>query len=126
MTTVPRLELIGVSKSYNSLKANDQIHLKVMPGQIHAVLGENGAGKSTLMKIIYGAVKADQGSLVWNGKEESIDSPSMARKLGIGMVYQHFSLFETLTVAENIYLGDRKSTRLNSSHEFVSRMPSSA
>ncbi|WP_151710255.1 ABC transporter ATP-binding protein [Acinetobacter brisouii] len=119
MTTVPRLELMGVSKSYNSLKANDQIHLKVMPGQIHAVLGENGAGKSTLMKIIYGAVKADQGSLVWNGKEESIDSPSMARKLGIGMVYQHFSLFETLTVAENIYLGLDKSLDLKQLSEKI-------
>ncbi|WP_347454100.1 ABC transporter ATP-binding protein [Acinetobacter thermotolerans] len=102
---IPRLELINICKSYNSLKANDQIHLTVYPGQIHAILGENGAGKSTLMKIIYGAVKADQGQILWNGKEVRIDSPSFARKLGIGMVYQHFSLFETLTVAETILLG---------------------
>ena len=102
---IPRLELINISKSYNSLKANDSINLKVQPGQIHAILGENGAGKSTLMKIIYGATKADSGHIVWNGKEVQIESPSMARKLGIGMVYQHFSLFETMTVAENILLG---------------------
>jgi len=102
---IPRLELINISKSFNSLKANDSIHLKVQPGQIHAILGENGAGKSTLMKIIYGATKADSGHIVWNGKEVQIESPSMARKLGIGMVYQHFSLFETMTVAENILLG---------------------
>ena len=102
---IPRLELVNICKSYNSLKANDQIHLTVYPGQIHAILGENGAGKSTLMKIIYGAVKANQGQIIWNGKEVKIDSPSMARKLGIGMVYQHFSLFETLTVVENIALG---------------------
>lgn len=101
----PRLELINICKSYNSLKANDQIYLKVQAGHIHAILGENGAGKSTLMKIIYGATKADQGQMMWNGKEVKVDSPSAARKLGIGMVYQHFSLFETLTVAENIKLG---------------------
>lgn len=102
---IPRLELTGISKSYNSLKANDRIELKVQAGQIHAILGENGAGKSTLMKIIYGATKADEGQMLWNGKEVKVDSPAMARQLGIGMVYQHFSLFETLTVAENILLG---------------------
>ncbi|WP_252406804.1 ABC transporter ATP-binding protein [Acinetobacter terrae] len=102
---IARLELVNICKSYNSLKANDQIHLTVQPGQIHAILGENGAGKSTLMKIIYGATKANQGQMLWNGKEVKIDNPSMARKLGIGMVYQHFSLFETLTVVENISLG---------------------
>lgn len=100
-----RLELLNISKSYNSLKANDNISLKVLSGKIHAILGENGAGKSTLMKIIYGAVQADQGQLIWNGKEIKVDSPATARRLGIGMVYQHFSLFETLTVAENIQLG---------------------
>ncbi|WP_291370895.1 ATP-binding cassette domain-containing protein, partial [Acinetobacter sp. UBA5934] len=103
--SVPRLELVNIGKSYNSLKANDQIDLKVQAGQIHAILGENGAGKSTLMKIIYGATQADQGQIIWNGKEVSIENPAAARKLGIGMVYQHFSLFETLTVAENILLG---------------------
>lgn len=99
-----RLELVNVTKRYNALVANDQVNLRVGVGEIHAVLGENGAGKSTLMKIIYGAVKANEGAIVWNGRSVSIDSPAAARRLGIGMVYQHFSLFETLTVAENIAL----------------------
>lgn len=114
-----RLELVNMSKSYNSLKANDNISLKVRSGQIHAILGENGAGKSTLMKMIYGATKADQGQILWNGKEVQIDSPSAARKLGIGMVYQHFSLFETLTVAENIYLGLDDKIDLKNLHDKI-------
>lgn len=114
-----RLELLNVSKSYNTLKANDCIDLKVNAGQIHAILGENGAGKSTLMKIIYGATKADQGQILWNGKEVSIDNPAMARKLGIGMVYQHFSLFETLTVAENILLGLDQKIEAKALHDKI-------
>ncbi len=100
-----RLELINISKRYPSVVANDGIHLTVEPGQIHAVLGENGAGKSTLMKIIYGAVKPDGGQMAWNGREVEIANPSAARALGIAMVFQHFSLFDTLTVTENIALG---------------------
>ncbi|OBV39381.1 ABC transporter ATP-binding protein [Janthinobacterium psychrotolerans] len=100
-----RLELINISKRYPSVVANDGIHLTVEPGQIHAVLGENGAGKSTLMKIIYGAVQPDGGQVVWNGREVDIANPSAARALGIAMVFQHFSLFDTLTVTENIALG---------------------
>lgn len=114
-----RLELLDISKSYNKLKANDRINLKVHAGQIHAILGENGAGKSTLMKIIYGATKADHGKILWNGQQVSIDSPAMARKLGIGMVYQHFSLFETLTVAENILLGLDQSIKAQDLHEKI-------
>ena len=102
--SVPRLELRGMTKIYPSVIANDSIDLKVMPGEIHAVLGENGAGKSTLMKAIYGVVKPDKGSIYWEGRQINIANPASARKLGIGMVFQHFSLFETLTVAENIYL----------------------
>ena len=102
--THPRLQLLGVSKIYPSVVANDQVDLTVMPGEIHAVLGENGAGKSTLMKIIYGVTKPDAGEIIWEGRQVQIASPSAARKLGIGMVFQHFSLFETLTVAENISL----------------------
>ncbi len=100
----PRLRIMGVSKIYPSVVANDSVDLTVMPGEIHAVLGENGAGKSTLMKIIYGVTKPDAGEVMWEGRQVSIASPSAARKLGIGMVFQHFSLFETLTVAENISL----------------------
>src|SRR3954465_4387609 len=100
----PRLVLAGITKAYPSIVANDGIDLEVLPGEVHAVLGENGAGKSTLMKIIYGAVKPDAGTIAWEGKVVTIGNPARARRLGIGMVFQHFSLFETLTVADNIAL----------------------
>jgi simple sugar transport system ATP-binding protein len=102
--TTPRLSLRGITKAYPDVVANDGIDLDVAPGEIHAVLGENGAGKSTLMKIIYGIVRPDAGTLRWNGEVVTIASPARARRLGIGMVFQHFSLFETLTVTENIAL----------------------
>ena len=102
---VPRLELVGISKQYPQVRANDGIALRVAPGEIHAVLGENGAGKSTLMKIIYGAVQPDEGEIRFNGRPVRIASPAQARRLGISMVYQHFSLFDTLTAAENVWLG---------------------
>src|SRR6187200_2147181 len=107
-----RLELVDISKSYPAVKANDRVSLRVAPGQIHAVLGENGAGKSTLMKIIYGAVQPDEGRILWEGREVRIHSPQEARRLGISMVFQHFSLFETLTVAENVWLGLDRSLAL--------------
>ena len=107
-----RLELIDISKQYPAVKANDRIRLRVEPGEIHAVLGENGAGKSTLMKIIYGAVEPDEGEMVWDGKQVEIRNPQEARALGIAMVFQHFSLFDTLTVAENVWLGLDKSLQL--------------
>ncbi|MEY4751146.1 MAG: hypothetical protein RIQ60_3360 [Pseudomonadota bacterium] len=100
-----RLELAGITKQYPAVRANDNVSLRVQPGEIHAVLGENGAGKSTLMKIIYGAVKADAGEMRWNGQAVQVASPAQARALGISMVYQHFSLFDTLTAAENVWLG---------------------
>ena len=101
---LPRLRLSGITKIYPSVIANQGINLGVLPGEIHAVLGENGAGKSTLMKIIYGVVKPDAGTIHWEGNEVTIANPARARRLGVGMVFQHFSLFETLTVAENIAL----------------------
>jgi simple sugar transport system ATP-binding protein len=100
-----RLELVGISKQYPAVKANDRVNLRVKPGEIHAVLGENGAGKSTMMKMIYGAVRPDEGEIRWNGQAVQIASPAQARALGISMVYQHFSLFDTLTAAENVWLG---------------------
>ena len=90
-----RLELAGISKQYPAVRANDGVSLTVAPGEIHAVLGENGAGKSTLMKVIYGAVMPDEGTLRWNGELVAIKSPAQARALGISMVYQHFSLFDS-------------------------------
>ncbi|MEO8537874.1 MAG: ABC transporter ATP-binding protein [Betaproteobacteria bacterium] len=99
-----RLELRGITKRYPGVVASDAIDLDVMPGEIHAVLGENGAGKSTLMKVIYGIVKPDAGTIRWEGAPVQVPSPAHARKLGIGMVFQHFSLFDTLTVTDNIRL----------------------
>ena len=114
-----RLELRNITKAYPAVIANDDVSLEVLPGEIHAVLGENGAGKSTLMKVIYGVTKADAGKILWNGKAVNIPNPAQARRLGIGMVFQHFSLFETLTIAENIALAveeefdlDALSTRI--------------
>jgi simple sugar transport system ATP-binding protein len=100
----PRLALRGITKRYAGLTANDGVDLGVAGGQIHALLGENGAGKSTLMKIAYGVTQPDAGTIEWEGRAVTIQSPAAARRLGIGMVFQHFSLFETLTVAENIAL----------------------
>jgi len=103
-SVTPRLELRGIRKVYPSIVANDGIDLCVAPGEIHAVIGENGAGKSTLMKIIYGMVRPDAGEILWEGKEAVVRTPADAQQLGIGMVFQHFALFDTLTVAQNIAL----------------------
>ncbi|NJM42781.1 MAG: ABC transporter ATP-binding protein [Brachymonas sp.] len=107
-----RLKLEGITKAYPSVVANDAVSLTVKPGEIHAVLGENGAGKSTLMKIIYGSVQADAGSIALDGQAVQIRNPQEARALGIAMVFQHFSLFETLTVAQNVLLGLDKTLSL--------------
>ena len=85
--------------------ANDAVSFAVKPGEIHALLGENGAGKSTLVKMIYGIMQPDAGEIRWNGVRITVANPKAARKLGIGMVFQHFSLFEAMTVLENIALG---------------------
>lgn len=100
----PRLELAGLTKCFPGVVANDRVDLSVAVGEIHALLGENGAGKSTLMKMIYGLLAPDAGSLLWEGREVVIDGPVLARRLGMGMVQQHFSLLESLTVTENLAL----------------------
>jgi simple sugar transport system ATP-binding protein len=100
-----RLELQGITKIYPSVIANEDVSLSVKKGEIHAVLGENGAGKSTLMKMIYGVTKPDAGEMKWEGQVVHVENPAHARSLGIGMVFQHFSLFETLNVVENVALG---------------------
>lgn len=104
MNNGKRLAMQGISKQYPGCRANDDVFLEIEHGEIHALLGENGAGKSTLMKMLYGVVKPDAGEIIWNGKRVTIEQPAVARSLGIGMVFQHFSLFETLTVSENIAL----------------------
>ncbi len=99
------LKLQDMTRSYPGLLANDQVNLTLNKGEIHALLGENGAGKSTLVKMIYGVLKPDSGQIFWQGKRIAINSPAAARELGIAMVFQHFSLFDSLTVLENIVLG---------------------
>ncbi len=101
----PLLAASGITKRYPGCLANDGVSLTIEKNQIHALLGENGAGKSTLVKILYGVTRPDAGDIVWNGEQVSIENPGHAQRLGVGMVFQHFSLFEALTVAENIALG---------------------
>jgi len=101
----PVLEARGIVKRFGTLVANGGIDLVVRRGEIHALLGENGAGKSTLVKILYGALTPNEGEIRWMGRPVVVANPAEARALGIGMVFQHFSLFEALTVAENVALG---------------------
>ena len=96
---------MGLTKRYGSFLANDTIDIDIWPQQIHALLGENGAGKSTLVKTIYGLIQPSEGEMRWQGEKMVLAGPSEARARGIGMVFQHFSLFDNLTVAENVALG---------------------
>jgi simple sugar transport system ATP-binding protein len=98
------LEVRGLTKIFGTLKACDAVDLTIRKGEIHALLGENGAGKSTLVKMLFGSLEPYSGEIRWNGEPVTIGSPSVAKKLGIGMVFQHFSLFEALSAAENIAL----------------------
>lgn len=102
---VPLVQMRGITKRYPGCVANNSIDLVLETGSIHALLGENGAGKSTLVKILYGLLAADEGTVSWQGKEVNIRSPGVARSLGIAMVFQHFSQFDSLNVLENIALG---------------------
>jgi ABC-type uncharacterized transport system ATPase subunit len=101
----PAVELIGITKRFPGVVANRDVHLRVMPGEIHAVVGENGAGKSTLMKILYGMIRPDEGTIRVSGKEAHFRSPKDAIAGGIGMVHQHFMLADNLSVLENVVLG---------------------
>src|ERR1700742_3711533 len=101
----PLLQTKGLTKRYGSFLANDSIDIDIWPEQIHALLGENGAGKSTLVKTIYGLIQPSEGEMRWQGEKMQLAGPSEARARGIGMVFQHFSLFDNLTVAENVALG---------------------
>ncbi|RCW83783.1 nucleoside ABC transporter ATP-binding protein [Phyllobacterium bourgognense] len=107
---IPLLEAEKLTKIFGTLKACDGIDLKIGTGEIHALLGENGAGKSTLVKMLFGALQPTSGDIAWKGEGVNVASPAMGRSLGIGMVFQHFSLFDALTAAENIALSlDEKS-----------------
>src|SRR5246127_4776483 len=101
----PLLQTIGLTKRYGDFLANASIDIDIWPKEIHALLGENGAGKSTLVKTIYGLIQPSEGEMRWEGERIALSGPSEARSRGIGMVFQHFSLFENLTVAENVALG---------------------
>ena len=101
---VDMLRVSDITKLYGDFAANKHIDFNIRPGEIHALLGENGAGKSTLVKMLYGSLQPSSGQIYWKGEAVTIATPSAARKLGIGMVFQHFSLFEALSVSENIAL----------------------
>ena len=105
MTKPNVIEMHDITKKFGEFVANDHINLDVRQGEIHALLGENGAGKSTLMNMLSGLLQPTSGTIKVKGQEVTIDSPSKATKLGIGMVHQHFMLVEAFTVAENIILG---------------------
>jgi general nucleoside transport system ATP-binding protein len=101
----PLLSAAHITKRFGTFAANDDIDLDIFATETHALLGENGAGKSTLVKIIYGLLQPSGGELRWMGRKVELAGPAAARDIGIGMVFQHFSLFENLTVAENVALG---------------------
>ncbi|MGB7240498.1 MAG: ABC transporter ATP-binding protein [Sulfitobacter sp.] len=107
------LNLSGLTKAYPGVIANSDVSLSIAPGEVHALLGENGAGKSTLVKMIYGLVKPDTGKMEMNGAEFAPAEPRAARAAGVGMVFQHFSLFDALSVAENIALGMENAPKLS-------------
>jgi ABC-type uncharacterized transport system ATPase subunit/ABC-type uncharacterized transport system permease subunit len=110
----PLLELRNITKSYGPKVANDRVSLTVLPGRIHALVGENGAGKTTLMTMIAGTARPDEGTILVDGRETAITSPQKASSLGIGMVHQHFKLVPSLTVAANVFLGRELRTRRGS------------
>lgn len=103
--TTPLLSLSGLTKAYPGVVANKDVSFDIQPGEVHALLGENGAGKSTLVKTIYGLVKPDSGTMMLNGAPYEPAEPRAARAAGVAMVFQHFSLFDAMNVAENIALG---------------------
>ncbi|WP_088314626.1 ABC transporter ATP-binding protein [Kineosporia sp. R_H_3] len=114
-TTVPAVELNGITKRFPGVVANSDVTLKVARGTVHAIVGENGAGKSTLMKILYGMQRPDEGTIEVDGAPVAFHTPADAIKAGIGMVHQHFKLADNLTVLENVVLGSepRRGWRLD-------------
>jgi ABC-type uncharacterized transport system ATPase subunit len=105
MVQEPAIHLSGITKRYPGVVANRDVELKVMPAEVHAIVGENGAGKSTLMKILYGMVRPDEGTIQVGNQIRNFKTPKDAIEVGIGMVHQHFMLADNLTVLENVVLG---------------------
>ena len=103
--TAPLLSISGLTKAYPGVVANDNVSFDIGESEVHALLGENGAGKSTLVKMIYGLVKPDSGTMTWKGQSFTPAEPKAARAAGVAMVFQHFSLFDALKVSENVALG---------------------
>ena len=103
--SIPLLELEGISKRFPGVRALEGVSLAVRAGEVHMLVGENGAGKSTLMKILYGAHRADEGVIRFKGQTVTIGTPADARRLGIAVIFQEFSLVPFLSAAENIFLG---------------------
>ncbi|MEG2924239.1 MAG: ATP-binding cassette domain-containing protein, partial [Oscillospiraceae bacterium] len=99
------IEMVGITKEFPGIIANDNVTLQLKKGEIHALLGENGAGKSTLMSVLFGMYQPEKGKILKNGKEVKLHSPKDANHLGIGMVHQHFKLVHNFTVLQNIILG---------------------
>src|SRR5262249_25863338 len=105
MTRPPLVEIRGMTKRFGALTALDDVSLRLEPGTFHAILGENGAGKSTLVKCMMGYHRTETGHLLLDGREQRVSGPRHAHRLGLGMVYQHFTLVPSMTVAENLVLG---------------------
>ncbi len=103
--SAPIVALRGITRRFGPLVANDEVTLELAPGEIHALVGENGAGKTTLMRVLYGLLQPDRGTIEWEGRAVRIHRPADAMRLGLFMVHQHFMLVDTLTVAENVVLG---------------------
>ena len=119
------LQLNGISKSFPGVKANENISFEINSGEIHALLGENGAGKSTLVKMIYGLMQPDLGNMRLSSESFRPSEPSKARQSGIAMVFQHFSLFDALNVAENIALGMENPPKINDLSEKIENVSKS-
>ena len=130
MTQAIGVEAVGIGKHFGGFHALSDVSLKVTPGSVHGLLGENGAGKSTLVKCLLGYYRADEGGFVVDGREASIERPADADALGLGMVYQHFTLVPSMTVAENLVMSRRTvpgvinwRAEIAGLNEFMRRMP---
>ncbi len=117
----PILTLKDITKEYPGVVALDKMNLEVFPGEVHALMGENGAGKSTLIKVVSGAIRPNGGKIFYNGQEYQEMTPALSNKLGIGVVYQEFNLVPELSVAENIFLGQKLTSGINIDRKLMNK-----